>query len=757
MAERIVSKSLAGLEDLLLGNGTEQQIRNGYEYPITKLSLPWACSDIAELLELDTTKFTQALVSGIAYKYDGSAWVKVSDNTLRSELAAPDGAGLVGYQASPVASAVRTVSDKLGEMISVKDFGAVGDFNPATLSGSDDTAAFQAAALSGIKRIAVPAGSYKISSKINFTTPVSFIGITPELSRLFFFDCDGFSYQLPSTIDNAAEIRIERLSLLTTTAGTRTGIHASMKSGTGSPVSVCMDDVLLAGADVFDAVPGHVWPGQSRAYALEWKTAVDGNDCDNFIFKNGFIRGNSYSTSNGFVNQVTGIKLTGVTYSEVSNNRFYFMHTSTILTGQGEGFRFFNNDVVACYRGVGNEGTTSPSNHYTIYGNHFSVRKVGVFINTNTSGATVRTGQHFIFSNFILKRNEPNEPLYPLGEPNYVAVQASCSLSHIYDNHIQNNVPNTDIVSNGDVGIAADGNDLHIHSNSGYNSGTFITLSNETIDAKVVGNSITATGTSTGVVLRDDGSQNTVEYGNTSTEDRTRGTFPIQSNVRIGNNLVASTKFLDVLTSGMNDIYDTRFEFLGGGASTGSGEVRVRAGTFYSLAANALFASVVKPNTDNTFALGLSTARWSTVYAGTGTINTSDAREKTPPTPIDDAALDAWGDVQLVTFQWLSAIHEKGADTARWHFGVVAQQVRDAFIARGLDGTRYGLLCYDEWADEFEDVIDDEGNKTGEQRLVLVSGNRWGIRPDQCLFLEAALQRRNYQRLLARIEALESV
>ena len=123
MAERIVTKNLAGVEDLLLGLGTEQQTRNGNEYPITKLSLPWACLDIAELLELDTTKFTQALVSGIAYKYDGSAWVKVSDNTLREDLAASSGAGLVGFQQSGTGAEARTADVKLREFVSVNDFG----------------------------------------------------------------------------------------------------------------------------------------------------------------------------------------------------------------------------------------------------------------------------------------------------------------------------------------------------------------------------------------------------------------------------------------------------------------------------------------------------------------------------------------------------------------------------------------------------------------------------------------------------------
>lgn len=37
-----------------------------------------------------------------------------------------------------------------------------------------------------------------------------------------------------------------------------------------------------------------------------------------------------------------------------------------------------------------------------------------------------------------------------------------------------------------------------------------------------------------------------------------------------------------------------------------------------------------RPSSDNTLQLGASNARWSTIYAGSGTINTSDAREKLP-------------------------------------------------------------------------------------------------------------------------------
>ena len=175
------------------------------------------------------------------------------------------------------------------------------------------------------------------------------------------------------------------------------------------------------------------------------------------------------------------------------------------------------------------------------------------------------------------------------------------------------------------------------------------------------------------------------------------------------------------------------------------------------------------PVTDNDKSCGGASNRWSVVHAATGTINTSDAREKTPPKAINDAILDAADDVEIVLFKWLDAITTKGEDAARWHFGVIAQQLRDAFLAHGVDGTKYGLLCYDEWEDEFEAVTEEyeqeaatvklEGGQpvealetqilsreTGEMRKVRTAGNRWGVRPDQCMWLMLSASRRRAQR-----------
>lgn len=79
MAERVVSKNLAGLEDLLLGKGTVNQERAAQVYPISKIPFIYPCDSIAERDLLDTDKFQYAAVFDtgqvVFYKYVTDTWV----------------------------------------------------------------------------------------------------------------------------------------------------------------------------------------------------------------------------------------------------------------------------------------------------------------------------------------------------------------------------------------------------------------------------------------------------------------------------------------------------------------------------------------------------------------------------------------------------------------------------------------------------------------------------------------------------------
>lgn len=184
--------------------------------------------------------------------------------------------------------------------------------------------------------------------------------------------------------------------------------------------------------------------------------------------------------------------------------------------------------------------------------------------------------------------------------------------------------------------------------------------------------------------------------------------------------------------------------------------------TFDSVTATRVYPTAYfYPTVDNAVSVGTSAARFSLVFAATGAINTSDEREKTSIVDPDEALMRAWGKVNFRVFQFKDAVEKKGAD-ARLHVGVIAQQVINAFASEGLDATRYGLLCYDKWDDEYEDVkvidvpeiVAEDGTVTPaqthvEHRLVTPAGDRYGIRYEEALALEAAYQRWRMDKLEA--------
>jgi hypothetical protein len=128
---------------------------------------------------------------------------------------------------------------------------------------------------------------------------------------------------------------------------------------------------------------------------------------------------------------------------------------------------------------------------------------------------------------------------------------------------------------------------------------------------------------------------------------------------------------------------------------------------------------------DNAIDLGYSGGRFKDIYASNGTIQTSDRNEKQDIEDISDAetkvAVVAKG--LLKKFRWKSAVEDKG-DDARIHFGIIAQDLQDAFTAEGLDAGDYGMFISSTWTDE----------TTGEEQT------RLGVRYSELLaFIIAAI------------------
>lgn len=146
------------------------------------------------------------------------------------------------------------------------------------------------------------------------------------------------------------------------------------------------------------------------------------------------------------------------------------------------------------------------------------------------------------------------------------------------------------------------------------------------------------------------------------------------------------------------------------------------------------FGGPTSPLVDNTTTLGTGALRWSVVYAGTGTINTSDAREKTAVAPLTVAEIAASKDLarEVGSFQFLAAVADKGA-AARRHIGMTVQKAMEIMTAHGLDPMRYAFICRDSWSATETDP----------------AGDRYGFRADELLLFIA----RGFE---ARLTALEA-
>ena len=103
-------------------------------------------------------------------------------------------------------------------------------------------------------------------------------------------------------------------------------------------------------------------------------------------------------------------------------------------------------------------------------------------------------------------------------------------------------------------------------------------------------------------------------------------------------------------------------------------------------------------NKDNSIDLGSSAVRFDDIYATNGTIQTSDRNEKQDIAELSGAetrvAVAAKG--LLRKFKWRDAVASKGAD-ARTHFGIIAQDLQDAFTAEGLDASDYAMFISTTW------------------------------------------------------------
>lgn len=161
------------------------------------------------------------------------------------------------------------------------------------------------------------------------------------------------------------------------------------------------------------------------------------------------------------------------------------------------------------------------------------------------------------------------------------------------------------------------------------------------------------------------------------------------------------------------------------------------------------------PRNDNAYSLGIAGYRVSVVYAGSGTINTSDARLKTEVrefTGDEIAAAQALAN-EIGFYKWKESVGEKGED-AREHCGMTVQRAIEIMESYNLKPFEYGFICYDEW--EESTVVNEYDTNDQPIETIIPAGNRYSFRIDQLnLFISRGLKAR-MDSLEERLNALES-
>jgi hypothetical protein len=173
-------------------------------------------------------------------------------------------------------------------------------------------------------------------------------------------------------------------------------------------------------------------------------------------------------------------------------------------------------------------------------------------------------------------------------------------------------------------------------------------------------------------------------------------------------------------------------------------------------------ATLFRPSTNGTIALGNGNYRWGQIYSSNSAISTSDSRLKNTITDIDDNLLDAWETIQPKQYKFNDATESKG-EQARFRTGYLAQDIEKACTDNNIDATRYGLFCYDSWEEEpeiTEDVeVENDGIKTTEKRIVQSKkekGDIYALRYEEALVVECAYLRREINKLKEELNQLKA-
>ena len=530
----------------------------------------------------------------------------------------------VTFTAAGSGATLRNLVDKVREVVSVKDFGAVGN------GVADDTAAIQAAINSGYS-VVFPAGTYLCNNLTQSTSYQRFYG--------------------------HGEVRIIKNAngpLLTCTGQGLLFDGLIFYGGSASGSGLTGDNLVTSGDNITFNDCGSVW-----ATGRALKATGSGNTING-------TRGN-YQTDD------TSASGYDIEIGNVSSASIYNRLTN-ITTGSFNGGIYLNNTGASTLSGIqcgkltSSAPLTAGAGGFMLYGGRVKDIKIGGSF-TVMMGVIPTPGSTITFdlgtSSCFLYVDNPSGTAYAItnnGNGNNVIIQATST-------------GGTMDLRFGDT--ATWNNTMKLFPDGKWSFPNFALFEN-----------------GYGVRAKDSGGI-----------ERNLATISNTNNFSYGQSI--STNFVNVLAGGSVNL-----------AVGGASIVTTTTTAFQPTADNVTTCGGPSPN------------RWSVVYATTGTINTSDVRIKQQVRPVSERerAVAVRLKQLIRAFKFNDAVTSKG-DGARIHVGIIAQDVRDAFIAEGLDPARYGLFCHDEWQAS-DEVVAEDGTIV---KPAVVAGDQYSIRYEELL------------------------